>query len=187
MVTGIGVGILTSTVGLWQAETSPAHSRGRYMTLELFLGAFGLFLSQWINYGFRNDTGRTAFVFPICFQLIFIFVTAGFVVMLPESPRWLAKNGRSDEALSIIARLEGKGATRDTPSVKQHLLDILGADMLEGREKLCQWNFYQRTDPKLPSYLFRNWHNGLPPAQRGTSYLMVRLGDLLIGVAGSTQ
>jgi hypothetical protein len=121
------------------------------MTLELFLGAFGLFLSQWINYGFRNDTGRTAFVFPICFQLIFIFVTAGFVVMLPESPRWLAKNGRSDEALSIIARLEGKGATRDTPSVKQHLLDILGADMLEGREK----NFVSGIFTNGPTQNFR--------------------------------
>lgn len=135
IVTGIGVGILTSTVGLWQAETSPARSRGRYMTLELFLGGFGLIFAQWINYGLRNYTTQVAFILPICFQLIFVVVTGILVLLLPESPRWLVKKDRTDEALGILARLEGKGATRDTPSVRQHLVVIREAHLLESRQK----------------------------------------------------
>jgi MFS family permease len=133
LITGIGVGVLTSTVGLWQAETSPAHSRGRYMALELFLGAFGLFLSQWINYGLRNNFGRTSFAFPICFQLVFIVVTGTMVCFLPESPRWLVKSNRYDEALEVIIRLEGKDATAETPEVADHFKSIMEADSIEGR------------------------------------------------------
>ena len=50
IVCGIGVGTMTSTVGLWQAETVPARSRGRYLCVQLLFGAAtGLFLAQWIN------------------------------------------------------------------------------------------------------------------------------------------
>lgn len=70
IVCGIGVGILSSTVGLWQGETAPARTRGRYLVAQLLFGAaFGLFLAQWINFGFNAKTGRVAFVFPVAFQL----------------------------------------------------------------------------------------------------------------------
>jgi hypothetical protein len=71
--------------------------------------------------------------------------------MLPESPRWLAKKDRKDEALSIIARLEGNGATTDSPSVTQHLLSILEADILEGREE----NFVRGMFTNGPTQNFR--------------------------------
>src|ERR1700761_9542958 len=58
VVCGIGVGVLSSTVGLWQAETAPANSRGKYLVAQLLCGAnLGLFLAQWINYGFYAQTG----------------------------------------------------------------------------------------------------------------------------------
>ncbi|OAP55182.1 hypothetical protein AYL99_10882 [Fonsecaea erecta] len=134
IVTGVGVGVLTSTVGLWQAETTPPRIRGMFMCLELMLGGCGLVIAFYTNYGFHNDTSRTAFVFPLALQIVFIAIIGVLVAMLPESPHWLFKNDRPEEALQVILRLEGHGATRDHPRVRQQLLEISEARQLEGTE-----------------------------------------------------
>ena len=115
LICGIGVGTLTSTVGLWQAEVSPQQRRGMFLVLQVFGGGcLGLVLAQWINYGFHNNTGRVAFVFPLAFQLLFVVMSASLVIILPESPRWLMKQGRKQECRAILARLDlGDGETVD--------------------------------------------------------------------------
>ncbi|KAH8647833.1 sugar transporter STL1 [Xylariales sp. PMI_506] len=106
IICGTGVGIMTSTVGIWQAEVTPARSRGAYLTMQLLGGtATGLFLAQWINYGFHATTTRVAFVFPVAFQLVFLLVVAVLLPILPESPRWLARQGLRDEARAVLERL----------------------------------------------------------------------------------
>ena len=132
IITGVGVGLLTSTVGLWQAETAPPKSRGRYLTMQLILTVLGLFLSQWINYGFNGHTGRIAFAFPLSFQLIFLVVMVTLVIMLPESPRWLVKHNRQEEALAILQRLERHNAAAIAEGgAEKKLYDIIQADKLE--------------------------------------------------------
>lgn len=126
IICGIGVGVMTSTVGLWQAETTPSRSRGRYLVFQLLGGAgFGLFMAQWINYGFHSSTGRVAFVFPVAFQLVFLAISGVLVTLLPESPRWLVKKDRTDEALVILIRLEG------LDGAQERLARIMEADALE--------------------------------------------------------
>jgi MFS family permease len=113
IVCGIGVGLMTSTVGLWEAETTPARTRGSYLVAQLIFGAaFGLFLAQWINYSFYNSKGREAFAFPVAFQLVFLVLSGVLVLGLPESPRWLAKKDRNEEALRILERLTGSDAAQ---------------------------------------------------------------------------
>lgn len=117
---------MTSTVGLWQAETVPARSRGKYLCVQLLAGAAGgLFLAQWINYGFHASTSRTAFTFPLAFQFVFLVVCGALVCMLPESPRWLVKKGKTQEAREILARLQ------ETDDVDERLARIVEADELE--------------------------------------------------------
>lgn len=128
IVCGIGVGVLSSTVGLWQAETAPAASRGKYLVGQLLCGAnLGLFLAQWINYGYYSQTGREAYVVPCAFQLVWLLIAGLLVLGLPESPRWLAKYDRTDEALEILTRLLGP------EEAQQAMQQILESNELEHR------------------------------------------------------
>ena len=131
LLCGVGVGMLTSTVGLWQAEVVQGRSRGMYLTLQVLGGAAGgVFLAQWINYGFHKQLGRIAFAFPLAFQLVFVTLSSVLVSVLPESPRWLVKQGRMSEARAVLTRL-GCGDGNDTDTVETRLAKIEEAVELE--------------------------------------------------------
>jgi hypothetical protein len=72
---------------------------------------------------------RTLIVGPAALPLLF------FVLLLPESPRFLALKGRPDEALATLARLHARGDVRD-PFVKaQHaeILESIEAERTQGQ------------------------------------------------------
>lgn len=133
---------MTSTVGIWQAETTPARSRGAYLVAQLIFGAaFGLFMAQWINFGFYQSTGRAAFAFPVGFQLVFLVISGALILCLPESPRWLVKKDRTDEAVQILERLLGP------EEAQQRLLQITEADNLEKTVSGNQFSALLRNGP----------------------------------------
>lgn len=55
------------------------------------------------------DNGKSAFRwrFPVAFQIIFLLVLLAAVWFFPESPRWLVKVNREQEARYILSRLRG--------------------------------------------------------------------------------
>jgi sugar porter (SP) family MFS transporter len=147
IVCGIGVGIMTSTVGLWLGETAPTKTRGGFLSFQLLGGAAtGLFLAQWINYGFNAISSRSAFTFPVGFQFIFLATCGLLVAMLPESPRWLVKKDRRDDAMDILVRLQGR------EGADQRLAQIIEADSLERR---IEGNQYRQIFKNGPTQNFR--------------------------------
>lgn len=131
VIGGIGIGFLTSTIGIWQAETSQAGHRGALMSLELSMCALGLFLAQWINYGFGSSSSAAPFKFPILFQLVFLAGTLVIVPMLPESPRWLISSGKIDKAREALLRIAPKGTSIDDPEIIKTLSEMEQIALLE--------------------------------------------------------
>ncbi|KAH7317447.1 hexose carrier protein [Rhexocercosporidium sp. MPI-PUGE-AT-0058] len=86
-VAGLGNGMNTSVIPVWQSETSKAHHRGRLVVLQLVLNQ------------------SVSWRFPLAFQCFFAILTVIILPVLPESPRWLAMQGRYEEAKSVVARL----------------------------------------------------------------------------------
>ncbi|WP_205510681.1 sugar porter family MFS transporter [Longitalea arenae] len=120
IVGGIGIGLASNVVPLYISEIAPARIRGRLVTyyqLAVTLGILAAYLtnSALLNYALEhtNDTGGLMHTFLVrevwrgMFGIGVIpalfFVLGLFVV--PESPRWLIRRHREQEATAILNRI----------------------------------------------------------------------------------
>lgn len=123
IITGIGNGMNTSTIPMWQSELSKAHNRGLLVLIEGALIAGGIMISYWIDYGFYHiKTSSVAWRFPLAFQCVFALILFFGILCLPESPRWLVKKGRSEEAARILAQCDDTSV--DDPQVQTMLRQL---------------------------------------------------------------
>lgn len=95
---------------MYVSETAEASKRGALVLLEGPFALGGLAIASWINFGMYHTTGPVTWRFPICLQLVFLLILLGVTPFLPESPRWLAKQERLEEATAIMAKLMGRAA-----------------------------------------------------------------------------
>lgn len=132
-INGIGTGILNAIVPVWATETAEHTSRGQFIAIEFTLNIFGVVVAYWLSFGLSFiDNGESAirWRFPIAFQIIPLLVLLSAIWFFPESPRWLAKVDRNDEALFILQRLRG---TEDERAQAEYH-DIKNVVALEARE-----------------------------------------------------
>lgn len=122
VVLGIGNGMHTATIPVWQSECSPPHKRGMLIMVEGAMITGGIALAYWIDFGcFFLDPSSAAWRVPIALQMILIIPT--FVtIYLPESPRWLMLKGRVDDARQVVAALDNVPV--DDPIVGKKLREI---------------------------------------------------------------
>ncbi|KAL0065598.1 hypothetical protein AAF712_007376 [Marasmius tenuissimus] len=108
VINGIGTGYLNAIVPVWSAEVATHTSRGAFIALEFTLNIFGVVVAYWLEFGlgFIGD-GRSPvrWRFPIAFQIIPIVAFMITLRWMPESPRWLVKAGRTEEARAVLRRL----------------------------------------------------------------------------------
>jgi MFS family permease len=133
LVNGIGTGILNAIVPVWASEISEYQTRGAFITMEFTLNIFGVVIAYWLEFGlsFINN-GRSQFQwrFPIAFQIPMLIVLLVTCWAFPESPRWLCKVDRHDEALHILRRLRGTTG-EDAGKAEAELADIRAVVELE--------------------------------------------------------
>lgn len=104
---GLAVGVASVLSPIYIAEIAPARIRGRLVSINQFTIVFGMLLTNFTNW-LVVDTGpnnwRWMFLFEAPFAILF-FIALFFI---PESPRWLTKQGKLDSALKILIRVGGK-------------------------------------------------------------------------------
>lgn len=114
VISGFGIGVNTTTIPMWQSETSRPRLRGRLVAFELTCLVMGFVITNWMNFGFTYiDDNEISWRFPLGFQSALALGTAALVPFLVESPRWLCLKGREEEARAIIARLYAKPLNDD--------------------------------------------------------------------------
>ena len=112
IIGGLGVGAASMSSPMYIAEISPARIRGRMVSVNQFAIVTGFLVVYFVNYfialqgdqmwnqesGWRWMFGSEAL--PAVLLLVLLF-------FVPESPRWLTKQNRSNEALEILTRVDG--------------------------------------------------------------------------------
>ena len=138
-ITGIGTGIETSTVPMYQSELCEASKRGRIVSSEpLFVGV-GIVISYWFDYGMSFTSGSKAWRVPIACQMVFAFVVIFLVFGLPESPRYLYKMGRNEEALQVLCDVyDGKPGDEKIVREQDDVLEALETEQKAGEYKWSQ-------------------------------------------------
>lgn len=108
---GVAIGIASMMAPLYIAEISPAAIRGRLVSLNqlaIISGILISYLAGWALAALGDASWRWMFLsaaFPSAFFFIALFT-------VPESPRWLAKEGRHEEALGVLSRLGDRARER---------------------------------------------------------------------------
>ncbi|PQE10857.1 sugar transporter protein [Rutstroemia sp. NJR-2017a BBW] len=109
VITGLGVGIDTSTVPMYrsQAELCRSEVRGRLVTTEVLFTGLGVSGAYFFVYGMSHVGGPLAWRLPIACQVIFALIVSILMVGLPETPRWLMEKGRIEEAEVVMTKIFG--------------------------------------------------------------------------------
>ncbi|KAI1128642.1 general substrate transporter [Nemania abortiva] len=130
-ITGIGNGINTSTIPIWQAECCHANNRGKLICIEGGNVAIGTLIAYWLDYGASYGPHAFTWRFPIAFQVVFASSVIVLMTNLPESPRWLLSHDRVDEATTILAALNGESCS--DPRLKTQLANLRAAVRASGQ------------------------------------------------------
>lgn len=92
--------------------------------IEGALIIFGLALAYWMDFAFYFIHDQVNWRFPIAFQCVFAGILIAFILKLPESPRWLIKKGRIEEAKFIFAALDD--VPEDGIYVQTQVAEVVG-------------------------------------------------------------
>lgn len=134
VITGIGIGFVTSVTAVYQSEISLAAQRGWQVCAQLSTMLFGILAAYIVNYGFYFTHNSIQWRFPLLFQLLFAGYICVVTPWLPDSPRWLMSHeASSDKGELVLARLRNKSV--DDPSVRAEVKDIREAIEIESKEE----------------------------------------------------
>lgn len=101
-LTGIGVGALVATAGAVVAEFAPAGKRNFYNAIVYSGVPAGGLLASLLAIVLNGITDWRGLFLIGALPLVFLLPLA--LVKLPESPRWLAARGRTEEALRLSVK-----------------------------------------------------------------------------------
>jgi sugar porter (SP) family MFS transporter len=154
---GVAIGLASNLSPMYIAEISPAGVRGKLVSVNQLTIVIGILAAQVVNWliarpvspdataadilnSWNGQTGwRWMFGVTAVPSLLFL----GGMFFVPESPRWLAKNGKGTRARSILAKIGGQRHADDA------MRDI-EASLVNETEKV---NFRELLEPGMKKIL----------------------------------
>ncbi|KAH7034626.1 MFS sugar transporter-like protein, partial [Microdochium trichocladiopsis] len=132
LIAGLGVGCSSVVNPIYVSENAPRAIRGLLTGMyQLFIVTGGM-IAFWVNYGAVVLPGSTKYVVPLAVQgLPALFLFLG-MLLCNESPRYLARVDKWEEAKSVLVKV--RGLPEDHPYVVEEFKEI--SDQLEAERLL---------------------------------------------------
>jgi sugar porter (SP) family MFS transporter len=116
---GVAIGLASNLSPMYIAEIAPAQLRGRLVAINQLTVVIGILLAQYINWflvrnlpqGATDEFIRNSWFGQQGWRWMFGLTAAPALLfflgmwLVPESPRWLAKNGNPARARDILAKI----------------------------------------------------------------------------------
>lgn len=132
-IAGLGVG-QTPVVGpVYIAEIAPASVRGLCTCIFTGFVYLGIVLAYFTNYGSQlhiGDSSHARWLVPTSLHLMFATIIFFLTFFQYESPRYLVKKGKPDQALQIMSRL------RNLPETDDYVVNEVAAIRMAHQEEI---------------------------------------------------
>jgi SP family sugar porter-like MFS transporter len=158
IIGGVGIGLASNLSPMYIAEISPAKLRGRFVSINQLTIVIGVLLAQVVNWlislydpadlppdpSFAQIlatwNGQTGWRWMFAAEAVPALAFFGLMFIVPESPRWLIKNGKNALAESVLSRVGGPQYAR------AEMLDI---QRTLAAEEIARVNFRDLLQPRL--------------------------------------
>ncbi len=158
IVGGIGIGLASALSPMYISEVSPAHQRGRFVSLNQLTIVIGILAAQLINLLIAEKVpegasdlfiqsswnGQIGWRWMFFAEAVPAFAFFILIFFVPESPRWLTKANQTEKAFPILQKIGGKSYAKEE-------LDKIKATLNNGSEKV---DFNTLFQPKYRNILF---------------------------------
>ncbi len=118
---GLGIGSAAVLSPLYIAEIAPARIRGALVSVNQMAIVTGILLAYFVNWLFAGagpENWRFMYAAGGIPSIIFFLL----LLRVPESPRWLVKKGREEEAARVLTRADtAEAAARELRDIKDAL------------------------------------------------------------------
>jgi len=150
---GVGIGLASNLSPMYIAEISPAATRGRFVSINQLTIVIGILAAQIVNWLIAQSVpddatleairqswnGQVGWRWMFGAETVPAFLFFLLMWFVPESPRWLVKYGRDEQARRILARVGGDAyAAAEVADIKdtlasQEIAQVHFRDLLEPR------------------------------------------------------
>ena len=141
---GIGVGLASAICPMYIAEVTPAGRRGKMVSWNQFAIIFGQLVVYFVNFliirSHISDPALADWTAQVGWRLMFVSeavpaaLFALLILTVPESPRYLVLSSREDEALRVLANINGEARARE-------ILSQIKETVVEKTEPLFAYGF----------------------------------------------
>jgi len=147
VISGFGVGLLSTIVPIYQSEISPPNHRGALACMEFTGNIVGYSSSVWTDYFCSFIDSDLSWRIPLFLQCVIGAILAAGSLAMPESPRWLIDTDKDAEGMRVIADLHGGDpedliAKAEFQEIKEKVQEE--RDSGEGRSYGMMWRKYKR-------------------------------------------
>ncbi|CEI58785.1 sugar porter family MFS transporter [Candidatus Portiera aleyrodidarum] len=134
IILGLAVGSASFTAPLYLAEITPVRIRGMTISLYQFMVTIGILIAFISNFIFSYFQSWRCMFGILIFPSIILFFG---ILIIPDSPRWLAYKNKKNEARKILKKLRYSKV-----EVNNEIKEIFNS--IKNKNKKLGWNLFKK-------------------------------------------